>query len=298
MPATCIGKRISQGAGSRHQMNDKEKPRHGHQRISNPRADPDRRRAYLHGRAAGSGFRARRHRRLPRPRLELGRIDHDDDSHHHAPVRHRPRALQLPGPAGGACTAVRPQRLPRSDLAAYRLLQRVASRPVSAAQAVNEQSFTDLLVPLVQPAYRLACALLHDAPAAEDVVQEASLIAWRKLGRLQDRSRLKGWFLGIVANECRNARRRRRLTRVSVGLARGLAGLAGEERVAGRAALRHALRRLAYEDRLVVVLYFYLDMPLSEIAVVAGTSEAAARTRLYRAIRRLRPDVAIQEALQ
>jgi RNA polymerase sigma-70 factor, ECF subfamily len=51
--------------------------------------------------------------------------------------------------------------------------------------------------------------MLHDAPAAEDAVQEASLIAWRKLGRLQDQSRLRAWFLGIVANECRNARRRR-----------------------------------------------------------------------------------------
>jgi RNA polymerase sigma-70 factor (ECF subfamily) len=174
----------------------------------------------------------------------------------------------------------------------------VAGRPGDAAEAVNEQSFTDLLVPLVQPAYRLACAMLHDPPAAEDVVQEASLIAWRKLGRLQDRSRLKGWFLGIVANECRNARRRGWLTRVNMGLPSGLSVVSGEDRVVGRADLRNALRQLAHEDRLVVVLYFYLDMPLAEVAVVAGTSEAAARTRLYRAIRRLRPDVAVQEALQ
>lgn len=163
---------------------------------------------------------------------------------------------------------------------------------------MNEQSFTDLLVPLVQPAYRLACAMLHDGPAAEDVVQEASIIAWHKLERLQDRSRLKGWFLGIVANQCRNARRRRWLTRVSVGLPSGLSVVSGEDRVVGRADLRHALRRLEHEDRLVVVLYFYLDMPLADIAAVAGTSEAAARTRLYRAIRRLRPEVAIQEALK
>jgi RNA polymerase sigma-70 factor (ECF subfamily) len=177
-------------------------------------------------------------------------------------------------------------------------LRQVASRPVSATQAVNEQSFTDLLVPLVQPAYRLACALLHDATAAEDVVQEASLIAWRKLERLQDRSRLKGWFLGIVANECRNARRRRWLTRVTIGLPSGLSVLSGEDRVVGRADLRDALRRLTHDDRLVIVLYFYLDMSLADVAAVAGTSEAAARTRLYRAIRRLRPHVAIEEALK
>jgi RNA polymerase sigma-70 factor (ECF subfamily) len=177
-------------------------------------------------------------------------------------------------------------------------LQGVASRPITAVQAMNEQSFTDLLVPLVQPAYRLACAMLHDGSAAEDVVQDASLIAWRKVGRLADRSRLKGWFLGIVANECRNAKRRTWLRRVKLGLPGDLSVLSGEDRIVGRADLRHALSRLAHEDRLVVVLYFYLDMPLADVAIVAGTSEAAARTRLYRAIRRLRPDVAIQEALK
>ena len=125
----------------------------------------------------------------------------------------------------------------------------MASRPVST-QTVNEQSFTDLLVPVVQPAYRLACALLHDPQAAEDVVQEASLIAWRKLDRLDDQGRLKAWFLGIVANECRNARRRRWTSAVRVGLPTELSVVSREERAVSRADLRHALRRLSRRCRL------------------------------------------------
>ncbi|HSS60812.1 MAG TPA: sigma-70 family RNA polymerase sigma factor [Candidatus Limnocylindrales bacterium] len=163
---------------------------------------------------------------------------------------------------------------------------------------MNEQSFTDLLVPLVQPGYRLACALLHDPEAAQDAVQEASLIAWRKVGRLGDRSRLRAWFLGIVANQCRNARRRRWLTRVNFGLPPNLAVVSGEEQWVSRADVREALRRLSHEDRLVVSLFFYLDMPLLEVAAVAGTSVEAARSRLYRAVRRLRPDLEIEEALR
>ncbi|HEY0829592.1 MAG TPA: sigma-70 family RNA polymerase sigma factor [Candidatus Dormibacteraeota bacterium] len=172
------------------------------------------------------------------------------------------------------------------------------SRQVLELQRVDEQSFTVLLVPLVQPAYRLACALLHDGPAAEDVVQDASVIAWRKFGRLGDRSRLRAWFLGIVANECRNAKRRRWFMSVGLGLPELLAVASGENRIVDRADLRQALRQLPYEDRLVVSLYFYLDMPLPEIAAVAGTSVGAARARLYRAIRRLRPDLVIEEALK
>lgn len=174
----------------------------------------------------------------------------------------------------------------------------MASQPVVVVERVNEQSFADMLVPLVQPAYRLACALLHDGPAAEDVVQDASVIAWRKSGRLGDRSRLRAWFLGIVANECRNAKRRRWFTSVGLGLPSVLAVASGENRIVDRADLRQALRQLPYEDRLVVSLYFYLDMPLTEIATVAGTSVGAARSRLYRAIRRLRPDLVIEEALK
>ena len=176
-------------------------------------------------------------------------------------------------------------------------MQQVAVTAVNAAQQANEQSFTELLVPLVQPAYRLACAMLHDPQAAEDVVQEASLIAWRKVGRLRDRTKVRAWFLGIVANECRNARRRR-WWGVKLGLPINLSVLSGEERMASREDVRTALLRLTHADRLVVTLYFYLDMPPAEIAGVLGTSTEAARRRLYRAVHRLRPDLAIEEALR
>jgi RNA polymerase sigma-70 factor, ECF subfamily len=174
----------------------------------------------------------------------------------------------------------------------------MASEATIAVQKRNEHSFADLLVPLLQSGYRLAGAMLHDPQAAEDVVQEASLIAWRKLPKLEDRSNVRAWFLGIVANECRNARRRRWLSRVTLGLPSRLAVGSGEDRLVNRADLRQALRQLRYEDQLVVTLYFYLDMTMPEIATVAGISIEAARSRLYRAVRQLRPELAIEEALK
>jgi len=174
----------------------------------------------------------------------------------------------------------------------------VASSATTPLQPVNEQSFTDLIVPLVQPGYRLACAMLHDSQLAEDVVQDASLIAWHKLGRLEDRSQLRSWFLGIVANECRNARRRTWLRSVTLGLPTRLAVGSGEDRIVATADLRQALRQLRHQDQLVVTLHFYFDMPMTEIAAVAGISVEAARSRLYRAVRQLRPELAIEEALR
>jgi RNA polymerase sigma-70 factor (ECF subfamily) len=160
---------------------------------------------------------------------------------------------------------------------------------------VGESTFADLLKPLIEPGFRLALAMLHDPTAAEDAVQEASFTAWRKLGRMADRGRLRPWFLGVVANKCRNARRSRWTTRAE--LTDDISVVSSEEATLRGADLRRAIARLGHDDRLVVVLYFYLDLPVDEVATVAGKSVGATRARLYRAIRKLRPGVAIEEAL-
>jgi DNA-directed RNA polymerase specialized sigma24 family protein len=136
----------------------------------------------------------------------------------------------------------------------------VAREPVTYARETSEQSFSDLFGPLVQPGYRLACALLHDSQLAEDVVQEASLIAWRKIKNLEERSKARAWFFGIVANECRNARRGRWWKRVTVGLPPSLSVVSDEERWATDADVREGLRKLSHDDRLIVSLRPELDV--------------------------------------
>jgi RNA polymerase sigma-70 factor (ECF subfamily) len=175
-------------------------------------------------------------------------------------------------------------------------MQRVAQ--INQSQSIGERTFADLISPLIEPGFRLALGMLHDPSAAEDAVQDASFTAWRKIGRLQDQGRLRPWFLGVVANECRNARRNRWTAGVSLGIPEHLQVVSGEERSVHGADLRRALSRLGHRDRVVVVLYFYLDMPLEDVAAVVGRSVGATRARLYRAISKLRPGVAVQEALR
>ncbi|TMD73773.1 MAG: RNA polymerase sigma factor [Chloroflexi bacterium] len=163
---------------------------------------------------------------------------------------------------------------------------------------VSESTFADLLRPLIEPGFRLALAMLHDPQAAEDAVQDASFTAWRKIGRMHNRGRLRPWFLGVVANKCRNARRNRWNAGVDLGVSEEISVVSTEERTLHGADLRRAISRLAHDDRLAVVLYFYLDMPVDEVATVAGKSVGATRARLHRAIKKLRPDVAIEEALK
>jgi len=177
-------------------------------------------------------------------------------------------------------------------------MQQVADVKPSGSSAIGERTFADLLRPLIEPGFRLALAMLHDPQAAEDAVQEASFTAWRKVARMHDQGKLRPWFLGVVANKCRNARRKKWVAGVSLGLPEQLSVVSAEERTLRGTDLRRAVARLRHEDRLVVVLYFYLDMPLEDVAAVAGSSVGATRARLYRSIKRLRPDLSIQEALR
>src|SRR5438874_12372927 len=135
---------------------------------------------------------------------------------------------------------------------------------------VSESTFADLLKPLIEPGFRLALAMLHDPAAAEDPVQEASFTAWRKLGRMRDRGRLRPWFLGIVANKCRNARRAKWTSGVDLGVPEHVSVVSSDERSLRGADLRSVIDRLNHDDRLVVVLSLHLGLPLDEVARVPG----------------------------
>ncbi len=165
---------------------------------------------------------------------------------------------------------------------------------VRDAKRGDEAAFTSLLRPLLEPAYRLAAGMLQDRQLAEDGVQEAAVKAWRKINQLREGTEMRPWFLGIVANECRSTRRGRWWAVLKIN-AEQRDAVAPDDKAIRGVDLRNALKRLNPEQRLVVVLYFYLDLPVEEIATIAGASYAAVRGRLYRGIRELRAEFPIPE---
>lgn len=168
---------------------------------------------------------------------------------------------------------------------------------VTLAKGGDTQAFEAILAPLIDPAHRYACALLHDPDLAQDAVQEASMRAWRKLSRLRPGSPLRPWFLGIVANQCRDQMRGRWWQVIRMPHPRVLSSDLPEDVASRRGELREALLRLHDGERRVVVLRLYLDLPWAEVAAAAGVAEASARSRYYRAMDRLRPVGGSQEAI-
>jgi len=149
-------------------------------------------------------------------------------------------------------------------------------------------SFDELIAIHLDAGYRVALAILRDPDEARDALQDAALKAWRSFGQLRDAGAARPWFLRIVANESRSVRRRHwwSVIRMS-GIDRTDAEF--ESSSAAGADLQQALARLSAGERLPLFLHFYLDLPLEEVGAVLGLSAAGAKSRVYRAARKLRP---------
>ena len=193
--------------------------------------------------------------------------------------------------------------------ASYRLTMSVpfpiasAGPLIAAARQGDRTAFEELLAPVLVPAHKLAVTMLAQREAAEDAVQEAALKAWKAVATLRaEHGDVRPWFLTIVANECRSVRRRRWWHLPGGGGQREEAtGQAGQQ-LEGRAAeaidLRNTVARLSSEKRLVLALVYWLDLPMEEVARVLGVSQAAARSRLRRAVLALRSSYTTDDDLR
>ena len=114
--------------------------------------------------------------------------------------------------------------------------------------------------------------MLGDRWEAEDAVQESITKAWRKLDQAREPTQFRAWFLAIVANQCRNVRRTRWFRTLRVRELR----VAPSDPHPDHVDLERALDHLPPKDRQAIFLYFYLDLPVEEVATVLGISAAAA----------------------
>jgi RNA polymerase sigma-70 factor, ECF subfamily len=162
---------------------------------------------------------------------------------------------------------------------------------LTAARAGDQASFERLIEPHIAVGYRLAATILNDAGQAEDAVQEATLRAWRSIGQLRSSAQAKSWFLTIVANRSRSMRGARWWSVIRSPMTRS-AWPSPADAADRREDLSKALGRLSPEERAAVFLRFYEDMTTREVGEALGITGTAARSRIHRALRRLRVDLA------
>jgi RNA polymerase sigma-70 factor (ECF subfamily) len=179
----------------------------------------------------------------------------------------------------------------------------VEGRPLEDAELIERarrgevMAYEELVRRYQDVAVRTAHLIAPDGDA-EDAAQEALVKAWAALPHFRDGAPFRPWLLRIVANEARNRRR-------SAGRRAGLALRAAQEPsgeaapspeavlLTGerRAELVAALNRLPDHDREALACRFLLDLSEAETAAALGVQPGTVKSRLSRALERLRAEL-------
>jgi RNA polymerase sigma factor (sigma-70 family) len=176
------------------------------------------------------------------------------------------------------------------------------SELVERAKGGDDRAYGVLVERYQALAFRIAFLLTRSAEEAEDAAQEGFVKAYYALGRFRRGAPFRPWLLQIVANEARNRRR-------SAGRREALRLRAAGEQLSGdaapspeasavaserRAVLLEALEGMREEDRLVIACRYFLDLSEEETAAALGWRRGTVKSRLSRALGRLREQVGEQ----
>jgi len=177
------------------------------------------------------------------------------------------------------------------------LVERAKRGDVSAYEQIVER--------YQEPVFRAAYLVTRSAADAQEAAQDAFVKAYAALGRFRSGSPLRPWLMKIAVNESRNRLR-------AAGRREALALRAAAERQAEgadpspetavltaerRRALLAAVDRLREEDRLVISCRFFLDLSERETAEVLGWRHGTVKSRMSRALERLRAEIGEEASL-
>lgn len=146
-----------------------------------------------------------------------------------------------------------------------------------------------------------AYLMTRDYGLAQDAVQEALIRAWRGMPSFRPYGSFKSWLVRILINVAQNQRRKKQIQTVPLEEAIAVAGNPGEpEDVVleeeERQRLKRAVKTLREDYREAVVLRYYADLTVPEIAKALGWREGTVKSRLYRARALLRGALSVEDA--
>jgi RNA polymerase sigma-70 factor (ECF subfamily) len=161
---------------------------------------------------------------------------------------------------------------------------------VERAREGDHEAFSELARAAVVRLDQAARLILRDPELARDAVQDALIRAWRDLPGIRDPERFDAWLHRIVVNACLDLARRRKRRPIEVELSPlHHPSTADASAVVGqRDLIESVLRSLDPGGRAIVVLHYYLGMPLTEVAATLGIPVGTVKSRLHRALGEMR----------
>jgi RNA polymerase sigma-70 factor (ECF subfamily) len=170
---------------------------------------------------------------------------------------------------------------------------------IEQARQGDEAAWSALVAQHQEAVFRLAYLLLGDQAEAQDVAQEAFIRAFYALDRFDLERSLRPWLLRITGNAARNKRR-------AIGRYLAALGRWGQKEPAPveptpqdehlqqwqAQTLWQAIRRLRLADQEIIYLRYFLELSVTETAQAANIAPGTVKSRLHRALNRLRKIVA------
>jgi RNA polymerase sigma-70 factor (ECF subfamily) len=175
----------------------------------------------------------------------------------------------------------------------------VDQRPlVERARQGDHDAFAELARGAVVRLDRAARLIVRDPELARDAVQDALIRAWRDLPGLREPDRFDAWLHRLTVNACLDQTRRRRRRVVEVELEPFHDPPVADAASAAdtRDEVDRVLRRLDERGRAIVVLHYYVGLPLPEVAGTLGIPVGTVKSRLHRALEDMRFAMAAQAA--
>jgi RNA polymerase sigma-70 factor (ECF subfamily) len=175
----------------------------------------------------------------------------------------------------------------------------VDQRPlVERARQGDHDAFAELARAAVVRLDRAARLIVRDPELARDAVQDALIRAWRDLPGLREPDRFDAWLHRLTVNACldQTRRRRRRVVEVELDPIHDPPVADAASSMATRDEVDRVLRRLDERGRAIVVLHYYVGLPLPEVAGTLGIPVGTVKSRLHRALEDMRFAMAAQEA--
>jgi RNA polymerase sigma-70 factor (ECF subfamily) len=163
---------------------------------------------------------------------------------------------------------------------------------VERARTGDLDAFTQLVKASAPRLKGVAHLILRDAHRAEDALQDAFLLAWRDIRGLRDPEAWDAWLRRLTVNACyKAASKERRRSRVELHVTLDPATARTPDvsaDVAEREWILDGLHRLDIDRRTVLVLHYYLDLPLPEVAEILDIPYGTVTSRLHRGLEQMR----------
>jgi RNA polymerase sigma-70 factor (ECF subfamily) len=152
----------------------------------------------------------------------------------------------------------------------------------------DRTAFESLYAKYYDKVFAIARGVLLDSDEAADAVQEIFTLVYKHLHRFDQRSRFSTWLFRVAVNRSIQEARKNRYKSRNVELTEASGRVAADEPEADDPLIQAAMAKLAPNDRALLVLFYWEELSLNEIAESLGCGVNAAKTRLYRARERFR----------